>query len=122
MLCAPPNRRAGADRGSKKVGKLKVGDRILVLERVSEEDASVLSPRDGLAGLAALSNANSNKQRLRFDSSAKPGGLAGWVSASTGEGAPAFKEDIEAALRHSLEVRSISPSSFRTFHCPRSPH
>jgi len=42
-------------------------------------------------------------QRVRFDSSQK-GGLRGWVSASTSAGEPAFQEDIEAALRHSLEV------------------
>jgi hypothetical protein len=39
---------------------------------------------------------------VRFDQGAN--GLAGWISCVTGEGEPAFQEDIEEALRHNMEV------------------
>ena len=81
--------RAGYERDSKKVGKLKVGERIEVLESRQEDDGG----GGGSSG---------NKRRVRFDQG--PGGLRGWVSStSSGEGL-AFEEEIVAALEHNLEV------------------
>jgi hypothetical protein len=82
--------RAGYERDSKKIGKLKVGERIEVLESRQEE-----------AGVGSVGG-SSNKRRVRFDQG--PGGLQGWVSStSSGEGL-AFEEEIVASLEHNLEV------------------
>jgi hypothetical protein len=81
--------RAGYERDSKKVGKLKVGERIEVLESRREDD-------DG--GGAS----SGKKRRVRFDQG--PGGLQGWVSSTSSSEGLAFEEEIVAALEHNLEV------------------
>lgn len=71
--------RAGFERDSKKLGKLKVGDRFEILESRPEEEGG------------------KNKNRVRFDQGG--GGLQGWVSdSSSSSDGLAFDEDIVAAL------------------------
>ena len=82
--------RAGFERDSKKVGKLKVGERIKILESRPEDEGG------------------SNKNRVRVDQG--PNGIQGWVSDSSSTEGLAFEEDIASALEQRLEAWLAGPA------------